>query len=1081
MVGRTKNGQVKAEDEVDLSSYVEMSGDVGVKMGNSTVLIEDSLEKKYESQPKEIKDFFTLEFDKSCYFSDGKRQIDYVLAYEDDAANGIVSNEPSTAEIDPVEDDDDKEDGVQTRSTAERKKTRRNNYELNLQKMGLQLERLSISPTLGRTRFVLIHAPFAVLEKQAQLLSVKLPVQQSDVHFEDRTLLPGFLDKLLARVGIFDFEPTVKKVLEEPDFFTAPYSSDRRTQFVNWDRPDILFPNAERSRMVYDLLTRAHYDEAVSDKTKKTSQYRFGIERLLAQRVYNAAYPLHQEMRSAFSKGSEISQRELLYNHWVSWKNIMKYQPLDCVKRYFGTKVAFYFAWLGYYTRSLYAAALIGILTVAFGVWNLSEDIVSNDICGRDGVGNSTIVCPQCDNYCDFQPLSNSCLYAKMSYLFDNGVTVIFSACMSVWATFFLEGWKRYHAEIAWKWGLLEFVVEEDTVRPDFQFRVKTKRYNPVTQQNEPYLSGKKKAMNFAAGGATVLFFICLVLAVLFGMVVYRVICMRLLASYDNPTVDSFAFLIVSTSAASINLCIIMTMNYFYNSLAHRLTRWECPRTQADFDNSYTFKVFLFQFANYYSSLFYVAFFKGILSQLPGTKNNSNVKVAGYRLEGCDPAGCFVELVIQLAIIMCGKQFFSGMVEFAYPTFMSLLRRWQFMAPMVETKKQRQDRIREENSKRSGDVIKRWEADYYLNPTYDQFLFDEYLEMVLQFGFVTLFVAAFPLAPFFAVLNNIFEIRLDAYKFLVKTQKPVPAQAKNIGIWLVILDMISKITVPINALVIAFTSDFVPKMMYYLENKSMLGYVNSSLSYYDASDFNLKSSQFSNVTECRYRGYRLSPCTLMSQTTTMYGTEVCDDELGFSSVWWKVFAARLLFVVVFEHVVFIIKLLVEYIIPDVPSRIFIQIQREKYLVRKALLSELIAGKGTAEASPEHKAAVNGDSSDNAFQPGSFEDRGGAEDDADGIESSRKESNSSFFTALQGSGSVQTLPQTDEASLATAKDSSLVKTAADYEPSNGSDLPGRCRFGCLCHPAFGCPGTDCVERAFALHLCAAQCEISYSMY
>lgn len=23
----------------------------------------------------------------------------------------------------------------------------------------------------------------------------------------------------------------------------------------------------------------------------------------------------------------------------------------------------------------------------------------------------------------------------------------------------------------------------------------------------------------------------------------------------------------------------------------------------------------------------------------------------------------------------------------------------------------------------------RWEADYYLNPTYDQFLFDEYLEM----------------------------------------------------------------------------------------------------------------------------------------------------------------------------------------------------------------------------------------------------------------------------------------------------------------------------------------------------------------
>lgn len=37
-------------------------------------------------------------------------------------------------------------------------------------------------------------------------------------------------------------------------------------------------------------------------------------------------------------------------------------------------------------------------------------------------------------------------------------------------------------------------------------------------------------------------------------------------------------------------------------------------------------------------------------------------------------------------------------------------------------------------------------------------------------------MAAFPLAPLFAVLNNILEIRLDAYKFLVNTQRPVPAQ-----------------------------------------------------------------------------------------------------------------------------------------------------------------------------------------------------------------------------------------------------------------------------------------------------------------
>ena len=37
-------------------------------------------------------------------------------------------------------------------------------------------------------------------------------------------------------------------------------------------------------------------------------------------------------------------------------------------------------------------------------------------------------------------------------------------------------------------------------------------------------------------------------------------------------------------------------------------------------------------------------------------------------------------------------------------------------------------------------------------------LFDEYLEMVIQYGFITIFVSAFPLAPFFALINNIIEV-----------------------------------------------------------------------------------------------------------------------------------------------------------------------------------------------------------------------------------------------------------------------------------------------------------------------------------
>jgi len=55
---------------------------------------------------------------------------------------------------------------------------------------------------------------------------------------------------------------------------------------------------------------------------------------------------------------------------------------------------------------------------------------------------------------------------------------------------------------------------------------------------------------------------------------------------------------------------------------------------------------------------------------------------------------------------------------------------------------------------------------------------------VIQFGFITIFVAAFPLAPLFALLNNIIEIRLDAFKFVTVLQRPVAERAQDIGMYI---------------------------------------------------------------------------------------------------------------------------------------------------------------------------------------------------------------------------------------------------------------------------------------------------------
>ena len=69
---------------------------------------------------------------------------------------------------------------------------------------------------------------------------------------------------------------------------------------------------------------------------------------------------------------------------------------------------------------------------------------------------------------------------------------------------------------------------------------------------------------------------------------------------------------------------------------------------------------------------------------------------------------------------------------------------------------------------------------------------------MLQFGFITIFVAAFPLAPLFALLNNWIEIRLDARKLICETRRPVADRAQNIGVWHEILDAIVQIAVITN-------------------------------------------------------------------------------------------------------------------------------------------------------------------------------------------------------------------------------------------------------------------------------------------
>lgn len=91
----------------------------------------------------------------------------------------------------------------------------------------------------------------------------------------------------------------------------------------------------------------------------------------------------------------------------------------------------------------------------------------------------------------------------------------------------------------------------------------------------------------------------------------------------------------------------------------------------------------------------------------------------------------------------------------------------------------------------------------------------EYLELIVQFGFVTLFAITFPLLPLIAYVTNICEVEVDKMKILRFLKRPIPAGALDIGNWFAILEVLSFIAIFSNLGILIFTSNNYHELTYF--------------------------------------------------------------------------------------------------------------------------------------------------------------------------------------------------------------------------------------------------------------------------
>ncbi|KAL3287914.1 hypothetical protein HHI36_002370 [Cryptolaemus montrouzieri] len=510
------------------------------------------------------------------------------------------------------------------------------------------------------------------------------------------------------------------------------------------DNEENFFTSEERQWLILRLLEsiRAKSSDTTAIPDLLLLKGQPIIPKCLISGVISQVFPLHDH-----------TTLERLQKSWV--RDIFARQPLDEITEYFGVKIGMYFAWLGHYTTALSIPAIVG-----FFFW--------------------------------------LCCTGKYQTMEDVGY-VLFSVFNVVWVTTYLQAWKRYSAELAFRWGTLD--QRDDLLadpRPLFRGPLDL---SPVTGRLEPsHPSWKRHVFRYCVTIPVIILWLITVFVVMIVSLQIQDCWDEFLRSKGFPMWLGYlpkimlAIVISLMDEAYFKVAIWLndkvSETFLYTSNHNR----ECRNSQYE-QKQINKEVRIFQFVNSFLSLFYIAFY----------------------LQDQD------RLKQQLAALFISRQVIGNLKESAVPYMLEHLRLakmsfdlWGALSPVgnksppgseerTEHSKPVEPDSEAKNSSQAAERRSMSQAELESSLYKYDGTFTDHLEMTIQLGYVILFSSAFPPAAICAMLNNLLEIRSDAFKLVYVCQRPFGQRVPNIGTWQNCMEYISIVAVLVNCALIGLS------------------------------------------------------------------------------------------------------------------------------------------------------------------------------------------------------------------------------------------------------------------------------------
>lgn len=444
---------------------------------------------------------------------------------------------------------------------------------------------------------------------------------------------------------------------------------------------------------------------------------------------------------------------------WIArWskKYTLDDEDIGGVRDKFGEQVAFYFAFLQCYFTFLAAPAAVG-----FGAWLLLGQF--------------------------------SWLYAVANCL---------------WSVVFFEYWRKREVDLAVEWGTRGVSALQ---RPRAQFKFEREAVDPVTGEIVKVWSPLKRLQRqllqvpFALGCVVVL-----------GSLIVSCFAIEIFISeiYNGPFKQYLVFL------PTILLTIFMPMlTTLLTGFAKQLTELENYETHDDHQASMVQKIFVINFITSYTPIILTAFiyvpfgtllvpYLDIFSVTAQRFGSTTLKTKPFQI---NPDRLTKQVIYFTVTAQVVNFLLETIVPYAKRKLFTAVEHAQEEVTSTLTKTKTNSfpaRSTYPDHPEEASFLARVREEATL-PAYDVTV--DYREMVVQFGYLSLFSVVWPLAAVSFLANNWVEARGDAMKIAISSQRPIPWRADGIGPWLNALGFLSWMgSVTSAAIVFMFSADSMP-------------------------------------------------------------------------------------------------------------------------------------------------------------------------------------------------------------------------------------------------------------------------------